>query len=94
MQVNNLNVVFVKSNLTNRAVVVKCTGTEEFYTVVNLIDSGESLMCFVKDSLDSMEKEAEDSTYKYLFLCESTNRYGLLYSDCPITHLELLQNNE
>jgi len=94
MLINNLNVVFIKSSLTNRAVVVKYN--EEFEVVVNLIDSCNSLIKFVKDSLERMEENADGYTdiYRYLFLCRDTGRYGLLYSGDPIVNWRLLGNNE
>jgi len=94
MLIKNLNVVFIKSNLTNRAVVVEYDdGTE---VVVNLLDAPYNTIDLVKDSLDRMEEAVEDfaSIYRYLFLCSDSARYALLYSETPIVQWELLRNNE
>jgi hypothetical protein len=94
MLINNLSLVFIKSSLTNHAVVVECNdGTE---VVVHLLDPCIYLIELVKESLGRMEAYVEGSTdiYRYLFLCSDSGRYALMYSDSPIVRWELLRNNE
>jgi hypothetical protein len=94
MLINNLSLVFIKSSLTNRAVVVEYNdGTE---VVVNLLDPCNYLIELVKESLGRMEEAVEGYTdiYRYLFLCSDSGRYALLYSETPIVRWELLRNNE
>ncbi len=90
MLINNLKIIFIESEIfSHKGIAVKPTDDIEFG--VPLLDNGD--ICDLCESLKSMEKHTK-SNYNYLFVCKLTNRYGLVYCEDPITHWELLGNNE
>jgi hypothetical protein len=89
MLINNLKIIFIESEIfSHKGVVVKDIENMEF--IVPLLEGD---ICDVCESLKSMEEHTK-SNYNYLFVCKTTNRYGLVYCEDPMTRWELLRNNE
>lgn len=89
MRIKNLNIITIKSELfpQKENVLVKTIDYDEF--IVPLLDGD---LTGLAEDLESMEKHTK-CNFNYLFLCKFTNRYGLLYSESPITKWELKRYN-
>lgn len=90
MLINNLKIIIIESEIfSHKCIAVKDIENIEFG--VPLLDNGD--ICDLCESLESMEKHTK-SNYNYLFVCKTTNRYGLVYCQDPIVNYKLLRNNE
>lgn len=86
---SRINIIFIESNIENEGITVDLVIDDGYKYLLHLVSGKISTNLMSMDNCDvALLWFSKDNPfniiYKYLFICENTNRHAVFYCDSPI----------
>lgn len=77
---SHINIIFIESNIENEGIAVDLVMDDGYKYLLHLLSGKISTNLMSMNNCDN----PFNIIYKYLFICENTNRHAIFYCDSPI----------